>query len=146
MNDIVDKVAPNWAVKPETLEAVNQSLRVDNRALRRTTEFLRVQVAGLEMTEGDLRAKLAYAKDLHEERERAYADLQESKAEMAGELAEAHARVGELELLVKGTRQCTDERWSYVAGDRPMPAVASGSPLPACLSNARKCERERPAS
>ena len=78
------------------------------------------------------------------------------------QLAEAHARVGELELLVKkahmpktdlrqrrerqGTRQCTDERWGYVAGDRPMPAVASGSPLPACLSNARKCERERPAS
>ena len=36
----------------------------------------------------------------------------------------------------QGTRQCTDERWGYVAGDRPMPAVASGSPLPACLSNA----------
>ena len=34
-----------------------------------------------------------------------------------------------------GQRQCTDERWGYVAGDRPMSAVASGTPLPVCLSN-----------
>ena len=88
MTDIVDKVSPNWTVKPETLEAVNQSLRVDNRALRRTTEFLRVQVAGLEMTEGDLRAKLAYAKDLHGEQVRVIAELRE-------ELEEARERTKE---------------------------------------------------
>ena len=124
MTDIAETIAPTWAVKPETLEAVNQSLRVDNRALRRTTEFLRVQVAGLEMTEGDLRAKLAYAKDLHEERERAYADLQESKAEMAGELAEAHARVGELEKELEVRRVVEDS----VVDDDSKPVAAKETP------------------
>ena len=103
MNDMVDKVAPNWAVKPETLEAVNQSLRVDNRVLRRI---------------------LAYAKDLHEDRERAYADLQESKAELAGELAEAHARVGELEKELEVRRVVEDS----VVDDDSKPVAAKETP------------------